>query len=124
MLNLLHLSIHEKMKLFIILIMIALAIYFFVKSSVIEQKIQKLIKAKQNIKIYKTDNKRKYSVLQNSITIALDPDIVNTYEALYGKLTDFVIEKKINQYGIDIELSDNEISQEFETKILKEIEKE
>ena len=64
----------------------------------------------------------KYSVFNNSILIELNAGVVDNFELFSGRLTDFAIEKRIDAYRIDKELTDAEISKAFEEILTKETE--
>lgn len=131
MLNLLHFSIQTKGQISIIVIGFAFAIFFFFKTYLTEQKLKKLEIAKEKIhvdnKVHNTESNKKtvkYSVFYNSIQLDLNAEIVENYELLFGKLTDFAIEKRIDAYEINKDLTNEEISQKFEEKLNEEIENE
>lgn len=131
MLNLLHFSIQTKGQISIIVMGFAFAIFFFFKTYLTEQKLKKLKIAKEKIhadnKVHNTEGNKKtvkYSVFYNSIQLDLNAKIVENYELLFGKLTDFAIEKRIDAYAISKDLTNEEISQKFEEKISEEIESE
>ena len=131
MLNLLHFSIQTKGQISIIVMGFAFAIFFFFKTYLTEQKLKKLEIAKEKIhvdnKVHNTESNKKtvkYSVFYNSIQLDLNAEIVENYELLFGKLTDFAIEKRIDAYEINKDLTNEEISQKFEEKLNEEIENE
>lgn len=131
MLNLLHFSIQTKGQISIIVMGFAFAIFFFFKTYLTEQKLKKLEIAKEKIhvdnKVHNTESNKKtvkYSVFYNSIQLDLNAEIVENYELLFGKLTDFAIEKRIDAYEINKDFTNEEISQKFEEKLNEEIENE
>lgn len=131
MLNLLHFSIQTKGQISIIVMGFAFAIFFSFKTYLTEQKLKKLEIAKEKIhvdnKVHNTESNKKtvkYSVFYNSIQLDLNAEIVENYELLFGKLTDFAIEKRIDAYEINKDFTNEEISQKFEEKLNEEIENE
>lgn len=131
MLNLLHLTIIEKTKWFLIIILLGFAVFFLIKTCLTGQKEKKLEDAKEKIQagraIYAELNPDKgktvkYSVFNNSILIELNAGVVDNFELFSGRLTDFAIEKRIDAYRIDKELTDAEISKAFEEILTKETE--